>query len=110
RPRHHRRSEDRNRGLRRRRPGLAGMYAARAPGEVLDHPATARDRAAQAAAVAEALEDAPAEEIVRWALESFGPSVAIACSFGGPSGMAILDMAVAIDPSVTVTYLDTGLL
>jgi phosphoadenosine phosphosulfate reductase len=34
----------------------------------------------------------------------------LACSFGGPSGLVILDMAMHIDARIPVYYLDTGLL
>ncbi len=36
--------------------------------------------------------------------------MALACSFGGPSGMVLLDVTMQIDRSVPVYYLDTGLL
>jgi phosphoadenosine phosphosulfate reductase len=47
---------------------------------------------------------------LRWAVDEFGPTLAVACSFGGVTGMAVLDMLVGIDPSIPVYYLDTGLL
>lgn len=49
-------------------------------------------------------------EILRWAVDEFGPDLAVACSFGGVTGMAILDMLASIDRTVPVYYLDTGLL
>jgi phosphoadenosine phosphosulfate reductase len=49
-------------------------------------------------------------EILRWGVAQFGTELAVACSFGGLTGMAILDMLVAIDRSVPIYYLDTGLL
>ncbi len=59
--------------------------------------------------------EAPADErgprrILEWAVGRFGPSLAVACSFGGASGMVLLDMLVEIDRSIPVYYLDTGLL
>jgi phosphoadenosine phosphosulfate reductase len=51
-----------------------------------------------------------AERIVRQTLRDHASRVALACSFGGPSGMALLDLTLRIDPSVPVYYLDTGLL
>ncbi len=36
--------------------------------------------------------------------------MALACSFGGPSGMVLLDMALTLEPSLPVFYVDTGLL
>jgi len=56
------------------------------------------------------LEDAPPQEILTWALREYQGRVTLACSFGGPTGMVALDMALAIDPSVAVYYLDTDLL
>ena len=56
------------------------------------------------------LEGKSAEDIVAWALATYGPRVTLACSFGGPSGMVLLDMAVRHDPTISVFYLDTGLL
>jgi phosphoadenosine phosphosulfate reductase len=50
------------------------------------------------------------EEILRWAAGEFQPGLTMACSFGGPTGMVILDMVMKIDPSVEVFYLDTDFL
>ncbi|GAC1518409.1 MAG: phosphoadenylyl-sulfate reductase [Vulcanimicrobiaceae bacterium] len=44
------------------------------------------------------------------ALARYGGAIALACSFGGPSGMVLLDMVARRDPRVPVYYLDTGLL
>lgn len=44
------------------------------------------------------------------ALERYRGKIALACSFGGPSGMVLLDLVVARDRSVPIYYLDTGLL
>lgn len=59
---------------------------------------------------ARALEDASPKEIVRWALRTFAPRIALACSFGGPTGIAALDLAMGLDRTTPVYYLDTGLL
>jgi phosphoadenosine phosphosulfate reductase len=50
------------------------------------------------------------QEILRWAVEEFQPGLTMACSFGGPTGMVLLDMVMQIDPSVEVFYLDTDFL
>lgn len=42
--------------------------------------------------------------------EAHGAAAALSCSFGGTSGMALLDMAVKIYPAVRVITLDTGFL
>ncbi len=58
----------------------------------------------------EELAEAGPQGILAWAIRRFGPQVTLACSFGGISGMALLDMAVKIDPAIKVFYLDTGFL
>jgi phosphoadenosine phosphosulfate reductase len=50
------------------------------------------------------------QDILRWAVREFQPGLTLACSFGGPSGMVLLDMVMKIDPSVEVFYLDTDFL
>ena len=50
------------------------------------------------------------QEILRWAVEEFQPGMTMACSFGGPTGMVLLDMVMQIDPTVEVFYLDTDFL
>ncbi|MPZ48278.1 MAG: phosphoadenylyl-sulfate reductase [Dehalococcoidia bacterium] len=49
-------------------------------------------------------------EILHWAVQEFQPGLTLACSFGGPTGMVILDMIMKIDPTVEVFYLDTDFL
>ncbi|MEA2687474.1 MAG: phosphoadenosine phosphosulfate reductase [Candidatus Eremiobacteraeota bacterium] len=53
---------------------------------------------------------ARADEIVREVLARYPGRVALACSFGGPSGMALLDIVLNADLGVPVYYVDTGLL
>ena len=50
------------------------------------------------------------EEILAWAAAEFQPGLTMACSFGGPTGMVLLDMTMKIDPTVEVFYLDTDFL
>lgn len=50
------------------------------------------------------------QEIIQWAVDEFGEGLTLACSFGGISGMALLDMAVKIDPGIDVFYIDTHFL
>jgi phosphoadenosine phosphosulfate reductase len=52
---------------------------------------------------------ASATSIVHETLRRF-PRVALACSFGGPSGMVLLDLTLRLTRDVPVYYLDTGLL
>ena len=58
-------------------------------------------------ALAAELEGRSAEEVIRWALETYGSSVA-ACSSFQAEGMVILDLAHRIDPEVSVFTVDTG--
>ena len=51
-----------------------------------------------------------AQAIVDGALARHVGNIALACSFGGPSGMVLLDMIAKRDASVPVYFLDTGLL
>jgi phosphoadenosine phosphosulfate reductase len=55
-------------------------------------------------------EEKTPQEIIAWGVERFMPDVAVACSFGGASGMAILDMALRVRTDVPVFYLDTDFL
>ena len=56
------------------------------------------------------LEGKTPQEILRWAASQYQPVLSLACSFGGPSGMVLLDMTMQIDKSVEVFYLDTDFL
>jgi phosphoadenosine phosphosulfate reductase len=58
----------------------------------------------------DALEGKEPGDILRWAVEKFQPGLTLACSFGGPSGMVLLHMTMAIDPTVEVFYLNTDFL
>ena len=49
-----------------------------------------------------------APEILSWALKNFHPKIALACSFGAPEGLAVLDMLQRIEPGSRVFVLDTG--
>lgn len=52
----------------------------------------------------------PAEALLDWASETFGQRVVLTCSFGGASGMVLLDMVARRAHSTPVIFLDTGLL
>jgi phosphoadenosine phosphosulfate reductase len=56
------------------------------------------------------LDEATPQEILAWAAKEYQPGLALACSFGGPSGMVLLDMMMQIDRTVEVFYLDTDFL
>ena len=55
------------------------------------------------------LEDASAEEALRWALETFSPRMYIACSFQKTSSVTV-HMASSIDSDARFFYLDTDVL
>ncbi len=59
--------------------------------------------------ISRAFSDAAPQDILRYAIDAH-PRVALACSFGGPSGMVLLHMATQLERVVDVYYLDTGLL
>ena len=62
------------------------------------------------AAISSELEERSPQAVLRWAVDEFFPDLTLACSFGGPSGMVLLDMIAQIEPRVEVFYLDTGFL
>lgn len=54
-------------------------------------------------------DDKPAEEILRWGMDTFAPRLALSASFGSPEGMVLLDMMHNIDPARTRVFtIDTG--
>jgi phosphoadenosine phosphosulfate reductase len=56
------------------------------------------------------LAGAPAEEVIAWAAAEFPGKLAVSCSFGGSSGMVLLDLALKVDGSISVVYVDTDYL
>ena len=60
--------------------------------------------------LATGLEEATPQDILKWAFQQYHPDISLACSFGGITSMALLDMAVKIEPDVNVFYLDTDFL
>jgi ferredoxin-nitrite reductase len=65
------------------------------------------EEAAWVADAAARFEDAAAEELLTWALDTFHPRMAISAA-GGVDGLALVDMAWRINPDVRVFTLDTG--
>lgn len=61
--------------------------------------------AAAAARAAAALEGAPAEQIVAWALATFGADICLACSM---QDGVLVDLVSRLRPGITVLFLDTG--
>jgi len=61
------------------------------------------------AALAAQFEDAPPAAVLAWAFAEFGDRVAIATGFGA-EGMALVDIAVKLNPRPNIFFLDTGFL
>jgi phosphoadenosine phosphosulfate reductase len=59
--------------------------------------------------VSERLEPMDAEEVIRWAIESFQPGLYFACSFQKTTSV-VIDIAQWIEPETRFFYLDTDLL
>jgi phosphoadenosine phosphosulfate reductase len=51
-----------------------------------------------------------AQHAIAWAVETYPGRVSLACSFGGPSGMVMLDIALGVEPRLPVFCIDTELL
>ena len=60
--------------------------------------------------ISRGFEDQGPVEVLRWTFDTFGDSVALSMSFGGPSGAVLLDVAAKLKPDVRVYYLDTDFL
>lgn len=59
-------------------------------------------------ALSQDFKNAAPEDVLRWAVEQFGPEVAMATGFGA-EGCVLIDMLSSMDRSVRVFYLDTDL-
>jgi phosphoadenosine phosphosulfate reductase len=57
-----------------------------------------------------AFRDRSAEDLLEWAVKRFGQQLVLTCSFGGASGMVLLDMIARIGKGTPVVFLDTDLL
>jgi phosphoadenosine phosphosulfate reductase len=68
----------------------------------LEDPELMRTLAEQAA---EELADAPAEEVIRWAVDTFGDRICVTSSM---TDAVIIHLASAIKPGIDVVFLDTG--
>jgi phosphoadenosine phosphosulfate reductase len=54
--------------------------------------------------------DRTAESLLDWATAQFGQQIVLTCSFGGASGMVLLDMVTRLGRGTPVVFLDTSLL
>src|SRR6476661_9748757 len=68
----------------------------------LEDPEQMRTLAEQAA---EELADAPAEEVIRWAVDTFGARICVTSSM---TDAVIIHLAAAVHPGIDVIFLDTG--
>ncbi len=51
----------------------------------------------------------PPQDIIRWAVDTFRPEVAMTSSFGARSA-ALIHLATQVDPAISIRVVDTGLL
>lgn len=72
--------------------------------------ALARLSDAEIAALNERFERDEPQDVVRWAVDTFGADLSVGASFGGASGAAILHMTAMLKPDVHVFVLDTDYL
>ena len=52
------------------------------------------------------LDDQSPQAVLLWAAGRYGEALTLACSFGGPTGMVLLDMTMEKAPGTEVFYLD----
>jgi sulfite reductase (ferredoxin) len=90
--------------------GAHAPPAQRSQNIVVAEPALPPLAPAALAELARTYEKASPQAIIAWAVATYGAGMTLACSFGGPSGMALLDMTLRIQPDVPVFYLDTDFL
>src|SRR4051794_22180760 len=57
------------------------------------------------ASLNEQFEKAPASEIIRWAVDTFHPHLALTASM---TDAVLIDLAVTVEPSIEVVFIDTG--
>jgi len=65
----------------------------------------AGDLAGELAELSRSFESAPASKVVRWAVERFSPHV---CLLASMTDAVLIDIAVKVDPSIEVVFVDTG--
>src|SRR5690606_14481150 len=53
------------------------------------------------------LEQETAQDIITWAVETFGPGLAVGTSFGA-SGLVLIDLVLRVQPDADIFYIDTG--
>jgi len=73
----------------------------------IDRPAWSAE---ELAAINARFRNRTAEDLLAWATAHFGQEIVLTCSFGGASGMVLLDMISRIGHGTPVVFLDTDLL
>jgi phosphoadenosine phosphosulfate reductase len=68
------------------------------------------ETAAEVRWINEAFRAQPPAALLDWATAEFGDTIVLTCSFGGPSGMVLLDMVARLGRGTPVIFLDTDLL
>jgi phosphoadenosine phosphosulfate reductase len=68
-------------------------------------PAPVSTPAVDVEAVSRSFESAPASKVVRWAVDRFGPRLCLLSSF---TDAVLVDLAVRVEPSIEVVFIDTG--
>jgi len=63
------------------------------------------DLADELAALSRSFESAPASTVVRWAVDRFSPHLSLLASM---TDAVLIDIAVKVDPSIEVVFVDTG--
>src|SRR6516165_11384466 len=81
---------------------VSGVTLSLAGEQIVEDPQQMRSLAEQAA---EALADAPAEEVIRWATDTFGDRICVTSSM---TDAVIIHLASAVRPGIDVIFLDTG--
>jgi phosphoadenosine phosphosulfate reductase len=72
---------------------------------MFERPTAALDLTDIVESAADALEEAPAEEIVRWAIATFGDRICVTSSM---KDAVLVDIAAKIRPGIDVLFVDTG--
>ncbi len=60
---------------------------------------------AELESISEGFEGAPAREVVRWAVDTYGVQLALTASM---TDAVLIDVATSVDPAIEVVFIDTG--
>lgn len=99
-------TQSRQTGIDESGPSPARSAAARSPAARIAAPRSAAELQAVVADAQRRFADATAEELLAWASEEFGPSIAVACSMAADTILPALVSRTS--PGVDVLFLETG--